>query len=313
VESPGSATAEAYRVLRNSLDFINFQHDLKSILVASAAPGEGKSTVAANLAAALAQAGKKVVLVSVDFRRPTTEQFFNVNNMIGLSDVLIGTHSLKAALQRPGDERLLVLTAGKMPPNPSELLGSTKMEEVVKSLEEWGDWVIIDTPPLLAVADAAAVARWADGVLLVTKAGFSTRDAGKKAIELLGKVGAKITGVIVWGLDEARLGSTGYGYSSGYYYADYYSMSGGRRGPKHDNGAQAVGVGPEAASQQWFPQESAGRKFARVLGKVLTGVLAFLLVVAIAAIIAYFLAQYLGWNVSPVSDLFRSASHGTGL
>ena len=88
VESPGSATAEAYRVLRNSLDFINFQHDLKTILVTSAAPGEGKSTVAANLAAALAQAGKKVVLVSVDFRRPTTEQFFNVNNMIGLSDVL---------------------------------------------------------------------------------------------------------------------------------------------------------------------------------------------------------------------------------
>ena len=100
VESPGSATAESYRVLRNSLDFINFQHDMRAILVTSAAPGEGKSTVASNLAAALAQAGKKVVLVSVDFRRPTTDQFFNVNNMIGLSDVLRGTHSLKAALQR---------------------------------------------------------------------------------------------------------------------------------------------------------------------------------------------------------------------
>ena len=273
---------------------------MKSILVTSAAPGEGKSTVAANLAAALAQAGKKVVLVSVDFRRPTTEQFFNVNNMIGLSDVLIGTHSLKAALQRPGDERLLVLTAGKMPPNPSELLGSAKMEEVVKSLEEWGDWVIIDTPPLLAVADAAAVARWVDGVLIVTQAGVSTREASKKAVELLEKVGAKITGVVVWGLDEARAGSAGYGYSSGYYYSSYYSMSPqlGTRG-KQDNGAQAVGVGPESAAQAWIPEESEGRKFARVLGKVLTGVLAFLLIVAIAAAVVYFLDQYFGWGIVP--------------
>ena len=187
---------------------------MKSILVTSAAPGEGKSTVAANLAAALAQAGKKVVLVSVDFRRPTTEQFFNVNNMIGLSDVLIGTHSLKAALQRPGDERLLVLTAGKMPPNPSELLGSKKMQDVVKSLEEWGDWVIIDTPPLLAVADAAAVARWADGVLMVYSGrAFPRARPAAKAVELLHKVGAKMTGVVVCGLDESKSGPAGYGYS----------------------------------------------------------------------------------------------------
>ncbi len=305
VQSPGSAAAEAYRVLRNSLDFINFQHDMKSILIASAAPGEGKSTVAANLAAALAQAGNKVVLVSVDFRRPTTEQFLNVNNMIGLSDVLLGTHSLKAALQRPGDEQLLVLTAGKMPPNPSELLGSSKMQEVVKSLEEWGDWIIIDTPPLLAVADAAAVARWADGVLMVTQATVSTREAGNKAVELLSKVGAKITGVVVWGLDEARAGTAGYGYSSGYYYASYYSMSpdAGRRGGKRDNGAQAVGVSSESAPRQWVPEESGGRKFARVLGKVLTGVLAFLLIVAIAAVVAYFLDQYFGWGIVEIIGL----------
>lgn len=298
VESPGSLTAEAYRVLRNSLDFINFQHDMHSILVTSAAPGEGKSTVAANLAAALAQAGKKVVLVSVDFRRPTTEQFFNVNNMIGLSDVLIGTHSLKAALQRPGDEQLLVMTAGKMPPNPSELLGSSKMHEVMKSLEEWGDWVIIDTPPLLAVADAAAVARWSDGVLMVTQAGTSTREAGKKAVELLNQVGAKITGVIVWGLEESKSGSSGYGYASGYYYASYYTQTpGDGKRDRRDNGAQAVGVGPDAAARRWIPEESAGRKFARFMGKLLTGLLAFLLIVAIAAVVTYFLDQYFGWGL----------------
>ena len=300
LETPDSQTAEAYRVLRNSLDFINFQHDMKTILVTSAAPGEGKSTVAANLAVALAQAGKKVVLVSVDFRRPTTDQFFNVNNMIGLSDVLLGSHTLKSALQRPGDEQLLVLTSGKMPPNPSELLGSEKMQELVKSIGEWGDWVIIDTPPLLAVADAAAVVRWADGVLMVSQAGVSTREAGKKAMELLDKVGAKITGVVVWGLDTSKAGSAGYGYSSGYYYASYYASEPGTgaRSAKKSGKAQAAGIAPAAvASEPWIPQESGGRKFARVVGRILTGVLAFLLVVAIAAVVAYFLDQYFGWGL----------------
>ncbi len=304
VQSPGSSTAEGYRVLRNSLDFINFQHDIKTLLVTSAAPGEGKSTVASNLAAALAQSGKKVVLVSCDFRRPTTEQFFNVNNMIGLSDVLLGTHSLKAALQRPGDEQLLVMTAGKMPPNPSELLGSSKMQDVVKALGEWGEWVIIDTPPLLAVADPAAVARWTDGVLLVTQAGASTRDAAKKAMELLGKVGARAIGVVVWGLDENR-GGAGYGYYGGgqYYYSSYYSQApdDGRRSKKtaapEDNGAQAVGVGIDAA-RPWVPEVSAGRRVAAVVGRVLTALLAFLVVIAIAAVVAYFLDQYFGWGLA---------------
>jgi succinoglycan biosynthesis transport protein ExoP len=306
VEAPGSSTAEAYRVLRNSLDFINFEHDMKTLLVTSAAPGEGKSTVAANLAAALAQAGKRVVLVSTDFRRPTTEHFFRVNNMIGLSDVLLGTHSLKSALQRVGGEQLLVLTSGKMPPNPSELLGSKKMEEIVKALGEWGEWVIMDSPPLLAVADPAALARWVDGVLIVSQAGVSTRDAGKKAAELIAKVGGKITGVVVWGLDETRAGSGGYGYASGYYYASYYSTNSGagRRSRKADNGARSAGADSQEAQRDWVPEESTGRKVARVIGNVLTGVLVFLVVVAVAAVVIYFLDQYFGWGIATV---FRTA------
>ncbi len=292
VEDPGSSTAEAYRVLRNSLDFVNFQNDIKTILVTSAAPGEGKSTVAANLAAALAQAGKKVVLVSVDFRRPTTDQFFGVNNMIGLSDVLLGTHSLKAALQRPGDDQLLVLSAGKMPPNPSELLGSAKMHEVVRALGDWGEWVIIDTPPLLAVADPASVARWVDGVLVVSKVGGTTREAATKAMELLGKVGARIVGAVIWGLDESKPGSAGYGYYAGGYY--YYSSYYGQMRSKGSPGS----TGEAGQSENWVPQQSVGRRIAARIGQVMAALMAFVVVAALALAIAYFLDNYFGWGLS---------------
>lgn len=311
VESPGSRTAEAYRVLRNSLDFINFQHDIKTLLVTSAAPGEGKSTVAANLAASLAQAGQKVVMMSCDFRRPTTEQFFGVTNMIGLSDVLTGSHSLKAALQRPGDEQLVVLTSGKMPPNPSELLSSKKMQELVQELEEWADWVIIDTPPLLAVADPAAVARWANGVLLVTRAGVSTREAAGNAREMIDNVGARVIGVAIWDLGEGGA-SSGYDYGKhyygNYYYADYYSTAAagqGRSARHRDSGARApvqvtatpMPKGQTAEPIVYIPPKSAGRRIAESVGRVLAATLGFLAVVAVAGGVVYALDVYFGWGV----------------
>jgi capsular exopolysaccharide synthesis family protein len=298
VEAPGSASAEAYRVLRNSIDFVNFEHNMKTVLVTSATPGEGKSTVSANLAASLAQAGKKVVLISCDFRRPTTDQFFGVNNLIGLSDVLLGTHSLKAALQQPTNDQLLVLTAGKMPPNPSELLASSKMEEVISSLEEWADWVIIDTPPILAVADPVSVARWVDGVLMVSKAMESTKEAALKAVELLSKVGARVIGVAVWGLDETK-NRPGYGYGYGYYTGGYYyyhSYYGYAPAPKGKKSAVQDGTEPEAG--EWVAKPSAGRRIAAALGRIMSALLAFLAVLGIALVIAYFLDQYFGWGLS---------------
>jgi len=240
----------------------------------------------------LTQTGKKVVLVSCDFRRPTTEQFFQVNNAVGLSEVLLGTHSLKSALQRPGDDQLLVLTAGKMPPNPNELLGSNKMQEVIKSLEDWGDWVIIDTPPVLAVADPVSVARWVDGVVIVSKAGESTREAAQKSVELLGRVNARVIGVVIWGLDESKnKPGYGYGYYTGGYY--YYRSEYGKQKP-----AKKAREGDEDAAD-WAPEVSAGRRIARVLGRILTGVLAFLAALAVLAVVAYFLDQYFGWNLIP--------------
>ncbi len=296
ITNPASAAAEAYRVLRNNLDFINFEHNIKTLLVTSAAPGEGKSTVAANLAAGLAQAGKRVVLVACDFRKPTTGQFFGVRNAVGLSDVLTGAHSVKSALQRPQQEiDLLVLTSGKMPPNPSELLGSEKMRELLETLKDYADWVIIDTPPLLAVADGAAVARWCDGAVLVSKGGTSTRDELKKAREMLESAGGRVLGSVVWGL-EARAGGFNYGYggsgyTSFYSYADYYNTS----------TLEASGGGASVESfgsrQIYIPKKSAGRRFWESVGRVLGVLLAVLAVVAIAALVVYFLDQALGWEI----------------
>lgn len=290
VDSPGSPAAEAYRVLRNSIDFVNFEHDLRTVLITSATPSEGKSTVSANLAMSLSQAGKKVVLVSVDFRRPTTDQFFPVNNLIGLSDVLLGTHSLKAALQRAGDDQLLILNAGKMPPNPSELLASSKMQEVVESLEEWADWVIIDTPPVLAVADPVSVARWVDGVLMVSKAGESTKEAAEKAVELLGKVGARVVGVAVWGLDEAK-NQPGYGYGYGYYTGGYYYY-------RTQYGYSSASAQAPADQGDWVGQQSVARRVAAMAARAMAAALAFLAVMSLLALVAYFLDQYFDWGIA---------------
>ena len=297
VQHPGSPAAESYRALRNSLDFVNFQHDIRTLLVVSSTQGEGKSTVAANLAASLAQTGKKVVLVNSDFRRPTTDQFFAVNNLIGLSDVLTGVSSLKAALQRPGDEQLLVLASGKMPPNPSELLGSEKMSELIEGLKDWADWIIVDSPPLLAVADTAAVARWSDGVLMVTRGGVSTRENARKGREMLEKVGARVIGVAVWGLEGDGSG-TAYGYG-GYYYGSYTPTE-HRRSKKGqlDSGAKGFAATADSPSADFFtPEKSTGRRIAEFIGAVMAALLGFLVVLTLIAVVVYFADQAFGWGL----------------
>ncbi|MCL4079021.1 polysaccharide biosynthesis tyrosine autokinase [Coriobacteriia bacterium Es71-Z0120] len=307
VTHPGTAAAEAYRVLRNSLDFVNFQHDIASLMITSAAPAEGKSTVAANLAAGLAQAGKKVAYVNCDFRKPTTHHFFAVSNSVGLSDVLAGTVSLKSALQRVGDVgELLVLTSGKLPPNPSELLGSEKMRLIVEELKNWADWVIIDTPPLLAVADGSAVARWADGILFVSKAGVTARGAIRQSAELLQQVGARVIGAVVWGLDSSAGGSSYYyggkGYAGYYRYADYYKQYAGDEGG-FVQGGHGGGKSGARTGEIYIPPVSPMRKFLASVGRIMAGVLAFLAVVAIVAAVVYFVDQAFGWGI--VQGLLR--------
>jgi len=303
VERPGSSAAEAYRALRNNLDFINFEHSIKTLLIASAAPGEGKSTLAANLAVSLAQSGKKVVLVNCDFRRPTTDQFLDVSNMIGLSDVLMGAHSLKSVLQRPRGEEVLVLTSGKMPPNPSELLGSQKMADLLTSLGEWADWIILDSPPLLAVADGTSLARWADAVLMVVRVATTSREVAKRGRDMLDMVGAHVAGVVVWGLGE-NSSPDGYGYYDGYrnyggyrYHAGYISY-----------GAESRSSDKAKKTKDKAKKKDATEEPPAEVRRALVAALAFVVALGVCVAIVYVLDRSLGWGL--VSTLSGAISGG---
>ena len=209
VANPVSAVSESYRGLRNSLQFLNFENSVKTLLVTSAVPGEGKSTVAANLAVVLAQAGWRVVLVVADLRRAAMDESLGVARSPGLSEVLAGTTELGLAIQ-PAAAGLRVLSSGMTPPNPSELLGSAAMRQLLVSLAAVADFIIVDAPPLLAVADAAATARWTDAALVVTREGMTTREAAREAREQLEGVGQRVIGVVVTGVGETGVTRSSY-------------------------------------------------------------------------------------------------------
>jgi capsular exopolysaccharide synthesis family protein len=215
LDRPDSPAAEAYRMLRNNLDYLNIDKDIKAVLVTSAAPREGKSTVAANLAVVLSQAGHKVMLVACDFHVAGMEQFLQLSPTAGLSDVLAGTWNVSQVAQKPeGYDHLWVLAAGPLPPNPTELLRSAAMGRLMADLRGLVDWVILDSAPVLATAEAAAVVRWVDGVLLVTRAGVSERDALRASCEQLRSVGARILGLAVVAAEEYAGADGYYGYGS---------------------------------------------------------------------------------------------------
>lgn len=216
-DDPKSPAAEAYRTLRTNLQFAALDRPLRTLLITSAGPGEGKTTVAANLGVALAQSGKKVVVVGGDLRKPTLHQAFGLRNAAGLTSVLTGNVTWQDALQPSGVEGLSILPSGPIPPNPAELLASARMQEVLSEISAGCDMVIIDAPPVLAVTDAGVLSRLSDGVLLVVSVGITPRDVAKAAKEQLVQVGARILGLVVNRLS----GESGYYY---YYYHRYYSL-----------------------------------------------------------------------------------------
>jgi capsular exopolysaccharide synthesis family protein len=193
-----SARSEAFRKLRTNIRFINVDRDLEAIVVTSAVCKEGKTTAAANLAVSLAQSGEKVILVDADLRQPRLAELFGLNPAVGLTNTLIDAQPLKDALQtwRPGLP-LRVLTSGPVPPNPSELLGSRRMLDAISDLRAQADVIIFDTPPLLPVTDAAALAPLTDGAVLVCTPGKTKADHLTRARRSLDAVGASVLGVVL--------------------------------------------------------------------------------------------------------------------
>ncbi|GAB3573157.1 polysaccharide biosynthesis tyrosine autokinase [Leifsonia lichenia] len=208
---PNSIRAEGYRRLRTSFQFVNVAAGQRTVVITSAGPGEGKSNVATNLSVALADTGASVVLVDGDLRKPRVADYLGIEGGAGLTDLLIGRAEISDVLQPWGDSPLSVLAAGRIPPNPSELLGSQAMRTMLEHLSEDFDYVIIDAPPLLPVADAAVLSSIAAGVLLITGIGQTTKANVVSSLRMLDGVKANLLGVVATMLPTSGPDSSAYG------------------------------------------------------------------------------------------------------
>jgi non-specific protein-tyrosine kinase len=217
-----SPIAEAYRMVRTNLEFARSGRPNQTMLITSSSPGEGKSTTAANLALILAQTGRRVVLVDADLRRPSLHRLFDAPNTSGLSTLFVMDQPVVAGLLRLTPvENLQLLPSGPLPPNPAELLSSRRMDQIIELLKEQADLVIFDSPPLLGVADASALAGRLDGAILVVDSGRTRAGALAHAAEVLGRAQANLWGVVLNKLTARR--GEGYYY---YYYSYRYTPAG---------------------------------------------------------------------------------------
>jgi capsular exopolysaccharide synthesis family protein len=213
---PLSDVAEAVRTIRTAVHFGVPGAAPRTLLVTSAAPGDGKSTIASNLAIAVAQAGRRTLLLDADFRRPSVDEIFELKGALGLSHVLAGTQSVDSALQPTDVENLHVLPCGPVPANPAELLNSTAFGKLLEELSGRYDFVVLDSPPVLPVTDARIVAAYCDVTLLVLRAGKSSRRQAEQAHSALLSVGARVLGGVMNGA-AVRRGNDGYYAPYGYY------------------------------------------------------------------------------------------------
>lgn len=215
-KNPKSRAAEAFRTLRTNIQFSSLDNELRTLVITSSGPGEGKSTVMVNLAITMAQSGKRVVIIDCDLRKPTVHKKLGLPNTEGLTNMLIQDKKIEECIIPTKISGLYALTSGPTPPNPAELLGSRKMKGILTELEKVFDMVLIDAPPVIAVTDAQILSTMAEGVLLVTSYGQTEKFGIVKAKELLDKVGAKIVGVV---LNKVPEHSENY---YGKYYSSYY-------------------------------------------------------------------------------------------
>ncbi len=232
-DKPKSPAAEAYRTIRTNVDYLARTNDLKVIALTSPSIGEGKTTTTANLGLTMAQTGKRVVAVSCDLRKPRLHRFFDVSNARGLTDLLTADAPIGSIAARAGEKTMRVIPSGPIPPNPSELLGSDAMLQVLQGIRTQADYVLVDTAPVLAVSDAAILAPRCDGVIVVVDATSTTRTAVKVLREQLEQVGSRILGGIYNNFDPKHTKSY-----PGYY--RYYTY-GDKRGEKPDESTSGNG------------------------------------------------------------------------
>lgn len=197
LRDPRSVAAEAYRTLRTNIQFSSLDKPLHTLLVTSTSADEGKSTTLANLAVTMAQAEQRVILVDCDLRRPSLHTFFNLQNEVGLTSMILAQDEMPTPLQSTPIPDLKLLASGPLPPRPADILGSRRMEAVIERLRNEADVVLFDTPPVIAVTDAAVLATRVDGVLLVLQANKTSRERARRAREILDKVKANVVGAVL--------------------------------------------------------------------------------------------------------------------
>lgn len=212
LKNPKSRASEAYRTLRTNIQFSSLDEQIKSIVVTSSGPGEGKSTTMANLAIAIAQSGKKVILLDCDFRKSTVHKKFGLSNSQGLTNILAQDRKFEDIIITTEINNLYVITSGPVPPNPAELLGTKKMKTLLSELTKVFDMVLIDAPPVLAVTDAQILSTIVDGTVIVSAYGQSDKQALLQSKQHIEKVGGKILGVVINKVPEQSNG----------YYGKYY-------------------------------------------------------------------------------------------
>ncbi|WP_339316184.1 CpsD/CapB family tyrosine-protein kinase [Oceanobacillus sp. FSL W7-1304] len=208
--SPRSPISEQYRTVRTNLQFASADEEIQTLLLTSAGPSEGKSMTTANLAVVYAQQGKKVLLIDADLRKPTIHYTFRLDNLKGLSNVLVGDIPLQEAVVPSEVQDLDLISCGPIPPNPSELLGSKRMQRMIAEARELYDVIIFDTPPVLAVTDAQILSAFVDGSILVVRSKRTETESAQKAVESLKAVNAKILGTVLNDRDKKE--------SNHYYY-----------------------------------------------------------------------------------------------
>ena len=221
-EDPKSPVAEAYRSLRTNMLYSSTKN-IKSLLISSAGPGEGKTTTVANLAITYANLGKRTLLVDTDLRRPVVHKVFGLNREPGVTNYISGqTKNHNELIKKTEIENLFVMTSGLIPPNPSEILGSDNMLQLVKLLESEWDIVLFDSPPLVAVTDANMISKEIDRIVLVIKVGQTDKKAFHHTISNLKNIDAPLGGIIM----NAVTNKTSYGSYYYYYYHQYYHYYG---------------------------------------------------------------------------------------